>query len=134
MLYWNEDKTTVPKPIFIERLSNVIKTEKWIIDGNYGSTMKIRLDACDTVFFLDYPTDVCVKGVLSRRGKPREDMPWIEKENEVDEEFIRFIKNYNSESRPKVLELLDSCKDKTIYIFKAREESVHFLKNLEMKL
>ncbi len=36
MLNWNKDKTTVSKSVFVDRLANVIKTEKWIIDGNYG--------------------------------------------------------------------------------------------------
>ena len=32
-------------------------------------------------------------------------MPWIE--TEEDEEFIEFIKSYNEQQKPKVLELLD---------------------------
>ena len=41
-------------------------------------------------------------------------MPWIEDEKHIDEEFIQFIKNYNSESRPKVIELLNMCFNKKI--------------------
>ena len=51
---WNADKTVVSKSTFMERLNNAIEKERWIIDGNYGSTMELRLQACDTVFFLDY--------------------------------------------------------------------------------
>lgn len=36
LLNWNSNKTTVEKETFIERLTNIIKQEKWIIDGNYG--------------------------------------------------------------------------------------------------
>ena len=50
-MYWNADKTTVSKTVFKERLYQTIKKETWIIDGNYGSTLEIRLQACDTVFF-----------------------------------------------------------------------------------
>ncbi|MBO7254432.1 MAG: adenylate kinase [Clostridia bacterium] len=134
MIYWNKDKTTVSKSVFLQRLSNIIKKEKWIIDGNYGSTMKIRLDECDTVFFLDYQVEVCLEGVLSRRGNKREDMPWIEDENHVDEEFIQFIKNYNSESRPKVIELLNMCFNKKIYIFKTRADGDRFFNELKTGL
>ena len=134
MIYWNKDKTTVSKSVFLQRLSNIIKKEKWIIDGNYGSTMKIRLDECDTVFFLDYQVEVCLEGVLSRRGNKREDMPWIEDENHVDEEFIQFIKNYNSESRPKVIELLNMCCNKKIYIFKTRADGERFFNELKTRL
>ena len=51
MMYWNADKTTVEKSLFRERLSAVLNTDEWIIDGNYGSTMELRMVACDTVIF-----------------------------------------------------------------------------------
>ena len=125
MMYWNADKTTVEKSVFLERLSAVIEKDEWIIDGNYGSTMELRMAACDTVIFLDYPLDVCLDGIKERRGKPRSDMPWIE--TEEDAEFIEFIKNYNEQQKPKVLELFEKYSDKTIIIFKSREQADTFL-------
>ena len=125
MMYWNADKTTVEKSVFLERLSAVLEKDEWIIDGNYGSTMELRMAACDTVIFLDYPLEVCLDGIKQRRGKPRSDMPWIE--TEEDAEFIEFIKNYNEQQKPKVLELLEKYSDKSIIIFKSREEADAFL-------
>ena len=125
MMYWNEDKTTVEKSVFLERLSAVLKKDEWIIDGNYGSTMELRMAACDTVIFLDYPLDICLDGIKERRGKPRSDMPWIE--TEEDAEFIEFIKSYNEQQKPKVLELLEKYSDKNIVNFKSREEADAFL-------
>ena len=124
---WNSDRTTVDKVVFRERLADTIRKEKWIIDGNYGSTMEIRLQACDTVIFLDYTLEVCLEGIKERRGKKRTDMPWVESVNEVDEEFIEFIENYNDKSRPVVMQLLKKYSDKTILIFKNREEAHAFL-------
>lgn len=49
--------------------------DEWIIDGNYGSTIELRLQACDTVVFLDYSTNICLDGIKKRRGKPRTDIP-----------------------------------------------------------
>ena len=125
MMYWNPDKTTVEKNVFLERLSAVLKKDEWIIDGNYGSTMELRMAACDTVIFLDYPLDVCLDGIKERRRKPRSDMPWIE--TEEDAEFIEFIKSYNEQQKPKVLELLEKYSDKNIVIFKSREQADSFL-------
>ena len=125
MMYWNADKTTVEKSVFLERLSAVLEKNEWIIDGNYGSTMELRMAACDTVIFLDYPLDVCLDGIKERREKPRSDMPWIE--TEEDAEFIEFIKNYNEQQKPKVLELLEKYSDKNIVNFKSREEADAFL-------
>ena len=125
MMYWNANKTTVEKSVFLERLSAVLEKDEWIIDGNYSSTMELRMAACDTVIFLDYPLDVCLDGIKERHGKPRSDMPWIEIEE--DAEFIEFIKNYNEQQKPKVLELLKKYSDKNIIIFKSREEADAFL-------
>lgn len=127
MMYWNPDRTTVEKHVFMERLNSVIQKDEWIIDGNYNSTMELRLQACDTVIFLDYSVDVCLDGVRERKGKTRTDMPWVENVDEEDLNFTQFIKDYNMQSRPKVMELLEqySCKD--IYIFSKRSEAREFL-------
>lgn len=131
MMFWNADKTTVEKSVFRQRLSSTIQKDEWIIDGNYGATIELRLQACDTVFFLDYPLNVCLDGIKSRRGKIRTDMPWVETENEENAEFIEFIENYNSESRPTVMDLLYKYSHKEIYIFKNRSEADEFLNQIE---
>ncbi|MBQ8409823.1 MAG: AAA family ATPase [Clostridia bacterium] len=128
MMYWRRDRTTVPKEEFREKLRDVIAEDAWIIDGNYGSTMEIRMAACDTVFFLDYPTEICLDGLNQRRGKPREDMPWVE--YEIDEEFVCFVKDYNTHSRPAVLALLEKYADKRIVIFHDRQEAELYLETL----
>ena len=128
MLYWNSDKTTVGKDVLIDRLNKILPLKQWIIDGNYGSTIEMRLKECDTVFFLDYPVDVCLEGVRSRKGKPRPDMPWISDED--DDEFISFIKNFNKDSRPKIIELLKKYYDKNIFVFSNRNEAEAFFENL----
>ncbi len=125
MLYWNTDKTTAHKAVFHERLSNIISLPEWIIDGNYESTIELRLEACDTVILLDYPLDICLQGIKERRGKPRDDMPWVEEEE--DTEFIELIKNFNIKNRPKIMELFARYSHKNIIIFKTRSESDEFL-------
>jgi adenylate kinase family enzyme len=125
MMYWNADKTTVEKDVFQARLAAVLEKEAWIIDGNYASTMEMRLAACDTVFFLDYPLEVCLDGVRARRGKPRADMPWIEAEE--DAEFTAFIKKFNEQQRPQILKLLERYNTKRIFVFQSRRQADAFL-------
>ena len=126
MMYWNADKTTVEKSVFRKRLGDVVAKDSWIIDGNYGSTMEMRMAACDTVIFLDYPTELCLAGIRERQGKPRTDMPWVEDGD--DEEFLVFVRNYHSDSRPAVLKLLEDYSNKNVYIFHDRSEADAFLK------
>ena len=127
MLYWNEDKTTVPKEIFLERLSSVLEKDEWIIDGNYASTMEYRMSLCDSVFFLDFPPEVCLEGIKERRGKKRSDIPWVE--THEDAEFTEFVKSFAKEQKPKILDLLAKYSDKNSIIFFDRKEAEHFLEN-----
>jgi len=130
MMYWNTDRTTVPKDVFRTRLANVLESPEWIIDGNYGGTLELRLQHCDTVFFLDLPTDVCINGIEVRKGKPRPDMPWIEN-GESDEDFLSFVKEYNKESRPRVLALLRQYADRRIVVFHSHDEIDEFCRSFE---
>ena len=127
-LYWNEDRTTVEKAVFRQRLKNALESEAWIIDGDYASTMELRLRRCDTVFFLDYPTELCLAGIRDRVGKPRSDLPWTE--TAEDAELIRVVRDYRRAKRPAVLELLGRYPDREIHIFLSRSEAAAFLDNL----
>ena len=129
MMYWNSDRTTVTKELFRERLLKVLGLENWIIDGNYGSTMEMRMAECDTVIFLDFTAETCLKGVRERKGKPRPDMPWVETED--DEEFFEFIKKFEIESKPKILELFKKYHEKEIVILKSREEADRYISSLK---
>lgn len=133
MLFWNEDKTTVEKSVFLDRLLKTLENSEWIIDGNYASTMELRMQKCDTVIFLDYSSDVCLSGIKERKGKERSDMPWVEDEEE-DPEFIAFIKSYNSQNRPQVMELLKRYSHKDIYIFTNRNQAEEFLTETQQRL
>ena len=125
MMYWNPDRTTKPKEEFRAELRETVKLPEWIIDGNFASTLELRMEACDTVIFLDYPLEVCLSGIEERRGKPRADMPWIE--TEPDTEFIEYIKRFTKENRPTIIELLGKYKDKEIIVFKSREDADSWL-------
>ena len=119
----------VEKEVFLKRVQDVIQKDSWIIDGNYGSSIEMRMQACDTVFFLDYPVDICIQGIHERVGKVRADMPWVE--DEVDEDLIEFVKSYEREDRPEVLNLLSKYKEKDIHIFHTREDAKMYLESLK---
>ncbi|WP_251127837.1 MULTISPECIES: AAA family ATPase [unclassified Exiguobacterium] len=64
-----------------ERISiqqQLVKKGEWIIDGNFGNTLDLRLQAADTVILIDLPRIVCIYRVLKRviryRGTTRPDM------------------------------------------------------------
>lgn len=131
LLNWNSDKTTVGKEVFYDRLQNILILDKWIIDGNYLSSLELRIRECDTVFFLDYSSDVCINGIMERKGKPRSDMPWIETED--DEEFLQFVRDFNFNTRPSVIELITKYNEKNIIVFNNRAQADKYIMRIKSR-
>ena len=126
MLWHKPDRTTVDRKIFDKKLKEIVLKDKWIIDGNYGRTLEMRIQACEAVFFFFFPVAECLTGVDSRIGKQRVDMPWIE--TEFDEEFRQWIIDFPKNELPIVYKLLDRYKsEKSIYIFHARADIDDYL-------
>ena len=129
MIWHKPDRTNITKEEFDKQLSEILRTDKWIIDGNYQRTIELRLEQCDTVFLMDFPLEVCLAGAAARVGTKRDDLPWVE--DELDEEFRQWIVDFPNEKLPQIYQMLDKCRDKNIVIFKSRQEAEDYLQKLE---
>lgn len=129
MLWHKADGTHVSKEEFDIRLNEVVQKNRWIIDGNYQRTLKFRLQACDTVFLLDFPLNICLAGAEARIGQAHEDLPWLE--TEFDPEFRQWIVDFPKNELPQIYELLEyHGGGKNIVVFKSRKEADDYLKAL----
>lgn len=89
----------------------------------------MRLKECDTVFLLDFPTEICIEGAKSRIGTKRDDLPWIGEK--LDEDFEQSIVKFANEKLPQIYDLLNKYKEnRKIIIFKSREEADNYIKQL----
>ena len=127
-IWHRPDRTHISREEYDTRLSEILALDSWIIDGNYSRTIETRMAACDTVFLFDLPVEVCLEGAISRLGKARYDMPWID--TELDPKLKRDIEEFPSKNLPAIYALLDKYSDKNITIFKSREEADEFLANI----
>ena len=125
---WHKpDRTHISREEYDARLAEILALDSWIIDGNYSRTIESRISACDTVFLFDLPVEVCLDGAISRLGKKRYDMPWID--TELDPNLKKEIEDFPSKNLPKIYDLIDKYKDnKTVIIFKSRGEADAFLR------
>ena len=122
-LIWHRpDQTNISREEFDTRLKEILAEDRWIIDGNYLRTLEMRIQACDTIFLLDYPTDICLQGAEERIGTKREDLPWMEQE--FDREFRQWILDFPKDQRPCIYELLEQYRSgRELHIFRCREEA-----------
>ena len=57
-VWWRADGTHVSREEFDRALAALLQDERWILDGDYSRTYEVRIQAADTVVFLDYPESV----------------------------------------------------------------------------
>ena len=123
---WHKpDRTHISREEYDVRLAEILALDSWIIDGNYSRTVESRLSACDTVFLFDLPVEVCIDGAISRLGKKRYDMPWID--TELDPNLKKEIEDFPNKNLPTIYALLEKYNDKNIIVFKHRVEADEFL-------
>lgn len=109
----------------------LVAQESWIIDGNYGGTLDIRLSAADTIIFLDIHRVIClyraIKRTLKYRNRTRPDMA-EGCEEKFDSEFLKWIWKYPETRKPLILKKLEMySKGKSIIILSSRKEVKRFL-------
>jgi adenylate kinase family enzyme len=120
---------------WIEKVKELIAQDKWIMDGNFGETIPIRVEVADTVIFLDTSRLTQLYGVFTRvlkfHGKTRPDLPEGCPEK-FDWVFTKWVWNYNKRNRPKVLKFLENYKEsKNIIILKKRKEMNNYAESLK---
>ena len=70
-----------------------MQTDAWIINGNYGDTIELRIAAAELVVFLDINRFVCLRGAARRTGKKRDNLPeYLEEPKWFSREFAEFAK------------------------------------------
>ncbi|HYF96801.1 MAG TPA: topology modulation protein [Patescibacteria group bacterium] len=117
------------------KVQDLVKKNKWIIDGNFQSTFDIRFPRSDTIIFLDYPRRIYFYGIFQRwrkaKIKPRFDMPkgWKEK---IDLNFLKLVWKFDQSDRLDLLKELEKNKNKQIIIFKSRKEANKYLTEVEI--
>lgn len=127
-IWWRPDRTHITREEFDLELEALMRGESWILDGDYSRTYELRFKGCDTVIFLDYSEEECVRGVTERLGRKRTDIPWAE--DTLDPELMEMVINYRRDNRPEVYSLMERYKDKRIVIFSTRAQAEDWLNGL----
>jgi adenylate kinase family enzyme len=129
--YWKPNWQKTEKEEWQALHQNLLNLDEWIIDGNYKSTLDQRLEAADTVIFLNFSKPLCLFRAIKRRYFPdtdrTQDLGGNNKER-LTWNFIYWILTY-----PKK-EMLDKClklKDKKVLIINNQKEIDTLLADLK---
>lgn len=135
--YWHPGWVGTPEAEWLEKVEEMVQRERWIIDGNYRSTLNIRLQAADTILFLDMPRWLCAIRAVKRRiqyvNRPRPDMAAGCRERLFDPNLPRFLHwvwDYPNRARPDVTQQLHNlAPDKRIIWLGTPAHVTQFLTN-----
>ncbi len=134
-IFWKPGWFETPREEVFNAITEKIKANEWIFDGNYSSTFAERMARADTAVFLDISTGLRLWSVLSRfiksYGHSRPDMA-PDCPEKLDWKFLKWVAFYNRRGgREKALQLLKTApKNVAVYHLKSRAEVKKFLKHI----
>jgi adenylate kinase family enzyme len=134
-LFWKPGWVESDRAEFRERLAEVTRQPRWIMDGNYTSAAgELRREVSDTVIWFDLPRAACMWGILSRiaksYGQVRPEMAEGCPEK-FDFEFFHYVWAYRATQRPVLLEYFEGLRpDQSLISFKHRGEADRYLDDL----
>ena len=128
-LYWDEKGEYIERDELVARLTPILKSDRWIIDGNYSATFSLRLSYATEVILLDVDFETCRDGIASRTGTPRPDIPFVEKE--VPAELIEAARRYRDYTLPKMMERMKDYPRVKFTHLHSREDANNYLQKLK---
>jgi len=132
--YWKPGWVEAEEKDFRHKQQELANESRWIIEGNYNSTVDIRLAACDTVIQLQLPLWRCLWRVLKRRiqyrKQARPDMA-PDCPEKLDYKFLKFIvTTYHGRQKSQhhlIEEFIREYPEKQAYILRTQAEIDAFL-------
>lgn len=130
--YWQSGWVEPPKDEWRRRVTELIAGNSWIIDGNYGGTLELRLARADTVIVLEFRPWICLWRILRRlaasRGRVRSDMAEGCPEK-LNLEFLLYTATFPFTARRRTLAKLARFKGRIVRL-RSPAEARGFLQSL----
>ena len=128
-LYYDQDWKPLDKEQFAALQRDLVTAPRWIIDGNYASSLLIRLQAADTVIFLDLPAWACLWAIIQRwlrHGGGQHNAVGVY--NRITWNFIRYIVGYRKQMAPRVRQLIvGHARDAQVIVLRSRHAARRYL-------
>jgi adenylate kinase family enzyme len=135
--FWRPGWQPTPRAQWLARVGELCAAPRWILDGNFHGSLHIRVPRSDTVIWLDYPRDLCIRRVFGRilhnYGQVRNGLPAGCPEK-FDLAFLRYIWNFNADHGPRLeAALAEHGGHVRLYRLKSDSEAERLLAELSAK-
>ncbi|ANZ14911.1 topology modulation protein [Streptomyces noursei] len=101
--FYDDEWNALPMEKFAEVQRDLVAQPAWVIDGNYNSTLQIRLEACDTVVLMDVSTPAALWGIFSRQIRHGAGHKGNGVHNRIHWGVIKYVATYRRKMRPRVM-------------------------------
>ncbi|MEV0469629.1 topology modulation protein [Streptomyces prunicolor] len=101
--FYDDEWNALPMEKFTELQRELVAQPRWVIDGNYNSTLQTRLEACDTVVLMDVSTISALWGVFSRQLRHGAGHKGNGVHNRIHWGVIQYVWTYRRKMRPRVM-------------------------------
>lgn len=105
-VYYDDEWNKLPAEKFAALQEDLVAADTWVIDGNYASTLPIRLKRATHVIFLDLPALTCLRGIAQRRWHYRGGQHTDGVYDRITWSFITYVWGYRREMAPRVRALI----------------------------
>lgn len=128
--FWQPGWVETPQHVWRQVQRELLAGKRWVADGNYGSTLELRLSRVDTVVVLQPPRWVCIAGVLRRTLLQRDRQQAPGCTHRVTVAFLRWVWRYPTDSRPRLDARLAEQPDVAVVELRSRRAADAWLSEL----
>lgn len=135
--FWQPGWIETDLEIWRQKVKEFVALDEWIIDGNYGSTMEMRMQRADTIVLMEVSTWKSMlrilKRVITHYGRRRDDMA-----EGCDERFswsfMHYVLIYNLTRKPaNERRIAKHGHGKTLIRLRSNQDIESFLEGLKPK-
>lgn len=128
-VFWRPGWNRVPAGEWEATVDSLTAADRWIHDGNYGSTLARRAPRADLVVLIDTPRWRCFWRVIKRRLRGGENIPGCHER--ITWGLLKYIWQYRKHHQPKNLADIDQHSDASLIRLSSGRDISRYLARLD---
>ena len=120
--YWLPNWQRPLREDFRTKVKELVKNDKWIMEGNYQNTFDIRFPACDTIIFVDINRLICFYRIWKRLVLNNRTDKLDNCKEKMDFKLMKWVLwDYPRRGKRKIDKFIKEYSDKKIIVINSRK-------------